>query len=358
MRTANKGEWSELYVFLKVLSDQKLFPGDGNLNTRPGHFYPVIQIRRTEKGVDRTYTISPPNVLVSKAGAAPKVFPITSFSTEAAKLLKIIKSASGTFSAPSAEAFFASVEGTQIKADSGSKADILIQIHDFRTNMQPVLGFSIKSKLGSASTLLNAGRTTNLIFELKGRTLSAAEIASINAITTTYKIRDRIAEIFKLGLTVEYKGFEHKTFKNNLFLIDAALPEIIAQAVLKFNQQGISSLAAITVELEKHNPLGFDQSESHEHYRTKLKRFLSEVALGMVPSKVWNGKYNGTEGYIVVKTDGELVCYHIIEKNLFEDYLLSSTKLETASSDRHGFGKVYADSSGQYINLNLQVRFL
>ena len=31
----------------------------------------------------------------------------------------------------------------------------------------PELGFSIKSKLGKPSTLLNAGKTTNFIFEIK-----------------------------------------------------------------------------------------------------------------------------------------------------------------------------------------------
>ncbi len=32
MLTGNKGEWSEIYTFLKLLSDRKLFPGNAHLS--------------------------------------------------------------------------------------------------------------------------------------------------------------------------------------------------------------------------------------------------------------------------------------------------------------------------------------
>ena len=32
MITGNKGEWSEVYTLLKVISDKQLFAGDSNLN--------------------------------------------------------------------------------------------------------------------------------------------------------------------------------------------------------------------------------------------------------------------------------------------------------------------------------------
>ena len=41
-----------------------------------------------------------------------------------------------------------------LKASSSTKTDITIVDHDQRTNQQTTLGFSIKSKLGSSSTLL------------------------------------------------------------------------------------------------------------------------------------------------------------------------------------------------------------
>jgi type II restriction enzyme len=43
--------------------------------------------------------------------------------------------------------------------------------------------------------------------------------------------------------------------------------------------------------------------------------------------------------------------------NQFEDYLFQNTKLETASSSRHEFGKVYSENGESYFKLNLQIRF-
>ncbi|ARS41853.1 hypothetical protein CA265_20220 [Sphingobacteriaceae bacterium GW460-11-11-14-LB5] len=358
MKKGNKGEWSELYVFFKVLADKLLFPGDANLNIRAGHFYPIVEVQRKEGGVDKTYTLTPMHVIVDKNGPSPKLVKYAVFQAEAASLLNAIKTSSATFSVPRAENFLNSIGGTQIKADSSLKADIVIQVHDSRTNLQRILGFSIKSKLGGASTLLNAGHTTNFVFKINGPIMTPSDMRRINAITTRNKIRDRVNEILTHGSTLEYKECENPIFNNNLIMVDSSLPSILANALKLFNEKGISSLPVLTQDLETANPLGFDQRHNHKFYGMKIKRFLSEVALGMMPNKVWSGQYNSTEGYIIVKSDGELVCYHIIEKNLFEDYLLANTKLETASTSRHGFGTIYQIGSEYFINLNLQIRFV
>ena len=78
----------------------------------------------------------------------------------------------------------------------------------------------------------------------------------------------------------------------------------------------------------------------------------------MVPSKVWNGKADATGGYIVVREDGEVLCYHLFNMNEFENYLLDNTRFETASTSRHGFGNIYKENEKYYIKLNLQIRFI
>ena len=79
---------------------------------------------------------------------------------------------------------------TRIKADSHTKADIEAEVLDRITDTVSPLGFSVKSILGGASTLLNAGKTTNFVFEVKG--LDKTHIDSINAISTRSKVQDRI----------------------------------------------------------------------------------------------------------------------------------------------------------------------
>ena len=77
----------------------------------------------------------------------------------------------------------------------------------------------------------------------------------------------------------------------------------------------------------------------------------------MKPATVWNGLDEATGGYIVVTRTGDVLAYHIYNRNYFEEYLLKNTKYDTASTSRHAFGEVYTDNGQDFIQLNLQVRF-
>ncbi|WP_262710866.1 HpaII family restriction endonuclease [Flavobacterium franklandianum] len=92
-------------------------------------------------------------------------------------------------------------------------------------------------------------------------------------------------------------------------------------------------------------------------YQMIMKKFLTDYALGMRAAEVWKRDYQATGGYLIVKDDGELICYHFYFAKNFEDYLFNNTKLETAS-ERNGFGKIYSENGQQKIKLNLQIRFI
>jgi hypothetical protein len=358
MLTGNKGEWSEVYAFFKILAEGKLYPGDANLNKIAGFFYPVISVIKNELSKEKTFSLSGTDILISD-GRNPVIrIPIAQFASNALNLLVSIKSSSSSFSVTSTEAFLKSLGLYSLKANSSTKADIVIQIHDSRTNFQPILGFSIKSKLGRPSTLLNASTATNLNFKISGGPLTTSDINTINNIDTSRKIRERIQNIYKKGASLEFVNADNKTFHNNLVLIDSLLPIIISDAVVAYYKDEIKTLSAICKHLTKTNPVGFDQSLNHKFYEHKLKRFLSEVALGMMPNTIWAGEYDGTEGYIVIKEDGEVVCYHIINRNLFEDYLLANTRIDTPSSTRHGYGSIYNSKGENFLKLNFQIRFI
>lgn len=250
-----------------------------------------------------------------------------------------------------------SVNCQTLKAKSTSKTDIRIVIHDQRINQTAELGFSIKSQLGGEATLLNAGKTTNFIYQINGFKPSAKEIKTINEIDTKSKIKDRIEAIKKLSGKLKFITLEQDVFKNNLVLVDSLLPNILAETLKTFFTTNLSTTKDLTENINKNNPLNYDKQFAHTFYEYKIKRFLTDVALGMTPSKVWTGVYDATGGYLVVKENGEVLCYHIYNRNQFEDYLFNNTKLETASSTRHEFGKIYEDDGQFYFKLNLQIRF-
>lgn len=357
MITGNKGEWSEIYALFKLLGDKQLFLGDKNIEKIEGLVYPIIKILRSENNGEFEYSIKDEIILVSGTEQVLKI-PIEQFKTRALFLLDVIKeNRERTFSVPEIEEFMQSINCISLKASSSAKTDITIVVHDQRTNQQPTLGFSIKSQLGSPSTLLNAGKTTNFIFKINGASLTDQQINEINSISSRSKIVDRISEIQAKGGSFEFVKTERQIFSNNLVLIDSLLPQILSQIVFNFYSSEYSHLTDLVNQTSKKNPLNFDIENEHKFYEYKIKRFLTDVALGMMPSKVWSGKYDATGGYLIIKENGDVLCYHIYNRNEFEDYLLNNSKLDTASSSRHGFGEIYKANDELYINLNLQIRF-
>jgi len=356
MITGNKGEWSEIYALFKLLGEKQLFAGDANLNKVEELFYPIVKIIRNESGGNFEYELNGDLVIVS-GGKEQLRIPVKTFTEQAVKLLAKIKGSSGSFSIPEVEVFMTSINCQSLKAKSTSKTDIRIVIHDQRINESAELGFSIKSHLGGDATLLNAGKTTNFIYEVLSYRPTTNEIEGINEINTKSKIKDRLEAIKNAGGILNFTTLEHNVFKNNLVLIDSLLPNIIAEIIKTFFTSTLNSIKDLTESLNKLNPLSFDTRFAHTFYDYKVKRFLTDVALGMTPSKVWTGIYDATGGYLVVKENGDVLCYHIYNRNKFEDYLFANTKLETASSSRHEFGKLYEDNGRLYFKLNLQIRF-
>lgn len=357
MITGNKGEWSEIYTLLRVISDKQLFAGDSNLNKIESLIFPIIKVLRDES--NGTFEFSYEDDLVIIKNGEEKIrISILEFQKNAQILLSKLKEKTiATFSVPEIENFISSYNSSSLKAKSSIKSDIRIVIHDHRTRTNPELGFSIKSQLGEASTLLNAGKTTNFIFKITDLILSESQIDEINKIETRSKIKDRIEKITRLGGKLHFQNTESSVFGNNLILIDSALPKIVADCLHLFYTSSYSTIKDLTSQITISNPLQFNLESNHPFYIYKIKRLLTDIALGMMPSKVWTGELDATGGYLVVKENGDVLCYHIYNRNEFEDYLFKFTKLETASSTRHDFGKVYEENGIQYFKLNLQIRF-
>jgi type II restriction enzyme len=358
MITGNKGEWSEIYTLFKLLGDKQLFLGNKEIEKLEGIVYPILRVLRTENNGDFEYSIQDKIILIS-GGEKVLNIEISEFKQKAKFLLEKIKeNRERTFSVPEIEEFMQSINCISLKASSTAKTDITIVVHDQRTNQQPTLGFSIKSQLGSPSTLLNAGKTTNFIFKISNVKLTLLQIEEINSISSRRKVMDRINSVLDSKGQFDFVKTEKKVFSNNLILIDSKLPEILSQIVYEFYSSKKSSILDLVENINSKNPLNFDVSNEHKFYEYKIKRFLTDIALGMMPSKVWTGQYDATGGYLIVKENGDVLCYHVYNRNEFENYLFNNTKLDTASSNRHDFGSIYEENGELYFKLNLQIRFL
>ena len=137
-------------------------------------------------------------------------------------------------------------------------------------------------------------------------------------------------------------------------LIDSLLPEIIAELLLVSFSRDVTKLKDLVDILEKENPRRYRRSDV---YGYKIRKLLCACALGMKPSQKWNGSEEANGGYILVKETGEVLAYHIYNREAFELYLLNNTRLERASTKRHDYLSIYTENGEARINLNLQIRF-
>lgn len=354
--TGNIGEWSEIYTLFKLLGDGKVHAGDANMN-KMELYYPILNVIREEiKRYEYQPNIEKDIVVIDEDGNEFARISMNRFREKSQQLFEELKTQKGAFSIPEAESFMNEIGCTRLKAPSKDKADIHIVIHDLRTNMTPLLGFSIKSQLGSASTLLNAGTTTNFTYVLTGAKLTDSEIEEINNIPGHI---ERMKALLSKDCSLAFYDMDHQTFKNNLLFLDSSMPQFIAECLMVNSIPGSpSSLKYAVEEVEKRNPFKFTGNNVIAFYEHKMKVLLVDAALGMTPANEWTGKYDANGGYLVVRKDGEIVCYHFYNRNDIEDYLYHNTCFERASRTRHHFGSLYRGGDGEvYFKLNLQIRF-
>lgn len=377
--SGNKGEWSEIYVFLRLLDKGRLDVADENLNAIPNEFYRILEIIRKELLTSNNYVREHDTVSIyvknDETGEEEAfTYPISVFAEKADDLLRLIKTSKGrSFQLPPIASFLKELRVSSIK-DVGHNRDITIKIEDFHTGMPQTLGFSIKSFLGSNSTLFNAGTGTNFIYEVvlpEGKTIDCDDFNK-----RTYPISGRLSARLKsltedYNAIIKFRGVQSMCFAQNLEAIDGHMSHLLAHLLLISARYGKTSLRECTDLLTELNPLHFNTQTHGNIYEYKVKRFLQDCAQGMTPETPWLGIYDATGGQIIVKEDGDIVCYHIYELNRFRDFLFNSTKFERASTSEDEnnpghprenakkhfyYGWLYEENERYFIKMNFQIR--
>jgi len=355
--TGNKGEWSEFYALLKLITDKKVYSADEDLRTL-SNYYPVLKVT-ADKGskYEVGYNLQKDDIIevLSPNGDIIKSLQVDSLKSHVQEIFDQIISNKASFRIELAEKLQDELCKPSLRAHSVKKADIFVVLHDIVTQINREIGFSIKSQAGSPATLLNASGATNFIYSVQVNDPSKQLVDTLNAPSN---IKNRIGLLERLGGSLVFDSMDNQTFCTNLRIIEGLMPEIISSMLVKYYKDGISSLVDLVNAIESDNPLdtrGFVPDA--KMYSIKIKNLLTEVALGMTPSKPWDGSSEANGGYLIIKSNGELVCYHIYDRDIFKEYLVRHTKLEAPSKTRHKFGEFYLENGLIKLKLNLQIRF-
>jgi len=353
--TKNKGEWTELYSFLKLVNDRKLLLADKNLEVRSNADHFSVSKVSTLNIQENCHLKKDNKVIVRNVdtGIETEVDTFSFLNNKTLnELVKLIKNGKGAFEIPEFNIIQNQLGISIINGgNSNQKSDVVLDIANSSIDAKDV-GFGIKSYLGSKPTLLNASGNTNFIFKVVG--LDNSRIDEVNKIKTRTKIKDRIEKIHQLGGKLEFFKIEKDTMAYNLSMVDEAIPALISEMLLEFFVNRTSLVSA--------NLINVFNSSAIANYdlislQVKVKRLLVSVLLGFFAGTKWNGKYQ-SKGTIVVKDSGEQVGFHIVDIDVLEDYLFENIKFDTPSSTRHRYGSLVIENDQQaYFKLNLQLRF-
>lgn len=369
----NKGEWSELYVFLKLLAQGAVQAIDEKLEKVENIYYPINKIMRKGQGEQIDYVINGTKVVVVGEQSGKVMAIDRSVIEEQAKcLLKEIQkkrknNKDGKFELPEIEDFAKYIKVTRMKADSDEPNDIFMQIDD--THSSRDLGFSIKSFTGKLPTLVNASQTTNFVYRVEvPEKLSCEQVDEINRIKGDNKINNRMEKIRNYGGKLSFTGrFRNNTdiFKRNLTMVDRDMPEIFADMLSHYyynrgsGNEGIGKCKTLLESMGEDDSLKLKYRDT-ALYEYKLKKFLCACALGMKPATPWNGLDEVNGGCIFVMKDGKILANRIYNRNFFEQYLLDNTKLAppSASKRKGNFMELYVENEETFINLNFQIKLM
>jgi DNA (cytosine-5)-methyltransferase 1 len=357
IQTKNKGEWTELLVFVKLLAEQKLYLSDKNLNKKVDYF----NLKKiTTRNLDLDFYIIDKSTIrsinnVTKANDQIDISEILNEENLDA-IKKSIINGKKTFTIPHFDAIQESLGFDIVKGGtSNQKSDIVLDIQNDTIDKKNE-GFGIKSYLGSKATLLNASSNTNFIFRIDD--FDETKIDEVNSISTKTKLKDRIIKIEKFGGKFKYIGAEKDIMNINLKISDSLMPNIVGHLLISFYKKRISSISNIVNEIHKIGDLNKEIDYDEKYIlEIKVKKLLIDILLGFFPGKKWDGNYlaNGT---IVMKKSGDCVGFHITDSPSIKDYLFENISLDTPSTTRHKFGKLYKETDGKiYFKLNLQLRF-
>ncbi len=259
---ANKGEWSEVYAFFKLLADGRLYCGDGHLNRYDEKYYPILKIFRNDAPDRNAYKVhsAKKSILVASETIHIEI-PQDRFRIEAAKLLETIKKIGGGEHEDTLK-FMHEIDCGPVKAKSTDKADIRIVIHNLATGSKPELGYSIKSKLGGDSTLINSNKdASNFIFKIEG--INDAQMRHINSLD---KFKQKFDYIREVGGSWSFSKVSGETLRNNLTMLDLGMACIVAACIEKYYTGQGSEVAGVCRKVAQEDPLHINSSEGQPMY--------------------------------------------------------------------------------------------
>ncbi len=231
---------------------------------------------------------------------------------------------------------------------------------------------SIETEPFKILTLFKAGKTSAVIYELKGKCLDDKLMETVNAINVkgtegVDAIQSRVRHLLSRGIEFEFVDYDCSpdeedswSFKTSLDFLNMALVTVIERMVWlgingKFSGGSMKDVSRILAKL---NPLNVLHVKSKTDYM--LKSFLFAACGSMTADERWNCRFGINGAFLKADSNGKVLLSSSIDTVEFRDYLLEHCFLDfpDAAKVQGGYGRVYRGEDGRYrFKLNFQILF-
>ena len=352
-RSKNVGEWSEVYALAYLLSKGGGYGANDQQEAILTLFYKVLEalFKSEVNGADLIYKVKNKEIEINVASKLVGNVARIKLAKLAQELHRelLLPHAGRAFTLPKGDEVLRTLMKSSASASSRSYTDIALKLEDQKTHMPtPFIGFSIKSQLSGAATLLNATAATNFKYEIvpSKRTVQG-QIPKFGP-----SLKPDMQELVNRGYKLKFVKILNDIHQNNMNLIDSNLADYMANLLFETTQHSNNHFSKIA-------EIVYPPTEGHNQaVLLKLKRYLGNVMLGMTPTTPWSGQPTDFGGLILVKQTGDVLFYYLYNMADFQDFLYNNLKFEYGQRSRHNFGSPYKEGGKTFINLNLQLRFL
>lgn len=336
----NKGEWSEMYVFLKMLGSENI-----KIDNKEYKEFSIIRYFEGE-----VYEYKKGNLFVElfeNGKYSGLTIPKTEFEL-LSKILKkdIINNKGRSFSVSKhIVTFLEKIKVKSIKASFCHKEDMIIAIDGKK------MGFSIKSFLGKPPCLFSGSANTNIVYKIRSDNNAYDEsfLDKVNNIYTSsggVALKSRINTLLS-KYTLEPITFECDAMHNNLNHISNKIEKVLMNVVLSYytlkDRKSTTNIKRI-----------IDTFPNSVECTSELVNFAKECDKSLQPTVNWS-KNSFIKGTIYVKRDGSI---HI---SMYEsdDYnkILEKVRIDRGSANRYDYGKIVFYNNVPYFKINMQIRY-
>ena len=356
MFEATKRELGELYTFFRLLAEGNVSLGTPKAKKDKTKSWDIALIQREEHDGTRQYYIEKEQVRIVSEGGETSV-PREDFLMASNVLLELLKTVSGdSVEVPDEiEVFLDAVKIFNLEAKTEDRTDFHIA---FWHPEAPLSGFNVRCRLSPMNPLLDGGRTANLKFEQSGIKFANPTVNKVNALPESpTEVAERMMMIERLGGVLKYADVADRVFRCNLLMIELHFPRRLAEMTRLLHLDGIARISELTERIKEINPLKIKDEliTKNNFYEYKMKQFLLALALGMRPAKIYTGLDSAVEGFFYVDANGEILCYHKSEREIFADFLYQNTRLEKGPVEKDKYGFLEKENGVYYFKLNVKI---